>query len=144
MLLVLLLMGLALCLYGWLETSSVKMVLTGLISAVISIVVMVNIPKIPICSYKEEESGTYELFNNSMFYYSDNNGGYKLGEIDLENTIIYEDNNCTTPYVIEYVSRIKTTKFGFILIFITNLSETKNYEIHVPAGTMNQNVTIES
>ncbi len=143
MLWILLVAGALIMYFGMLEMSD-RITLAGSIPMVILIIVIVNIPNIPICYYEEEKISTYELVNNSMFYYSDDNGGYKVGGIDLENTIIYEDDNCTTPYVEKCVRRIKATKFGFILMFITNFSETKNYEIHVPAGTMKEFISTES
>ena len=140
MLLILYIAGLLIFVFGLIKNST-KIIWAGITSLVIATIGMLVIPNMPICYYEEEK--VIIPFNSSMVYYSDDNGGYKVSEIGINNIIIYEDDNCTTPYVVKCVRCKKPTKLGSILLFGIKF-ETKNYEIHVPAGTMEKLLSTES
>ncbi len=72
------------------------------------------------------------------YYYKLDNGGIKKGSVKAENTLIYENNDCT-PHIVEYTTYTKN-KMNKILWAIATFGigdeESKSYEIYVPKNSI--------
>lgn len=80
-----------------------------------------------------------------VYYYQNEDGGYKQGSIPSENTVIYENEKCENPSIIVYSTYVESDyyinkKWADLLCgpFPTLIGDKihSNYEIHVPKGTI--------
>lgn len=80
-----------------------------------------------------------------VYYYQNEDGGYKQGSIPSENTVIYENEKCVNPSIIVYSTYVESDyyinkKWADLLCgpFPTLIGDKihSNYEIHVPKGTI--------
>ena len=101
-------------------------------------------------------SATGSLFYVSMstdgvytYYYKTNDGGYKQGKVNANNTIIYEEDNCKSPSVqryCKYTQKNLSETWTKILLFSSKHDKyvSDRYEVHVPKGTVVQEFTLNA
>lgn len=86
--------------------------------------------------------GTDEVYT---YYYELENGGYKRGKVSADDTVIFEEENCT-PKLVEYTVYTKN-KLGSILrklFTFSNNPTSEKYEIFVPKGTVLKKFKLDS
>lgn len=103
-------------------------------------------------------SATSGLFYVSMstdgvytYYYKTNDGGYKQGKVNADNTIIYEEDNCKSPSIQRYCKYTQNNwseTWTKILLFSSKqdkyVSDSDRYEVHVPKGTVVQEFNLNA
>lgn len=97
-------------------------------------------------------SAFYVSINTSgiyTYYYQLEDGGYKQSTVPANKTVIYEEDNCENPSVMQYGTYTKnnwSTTWSKILIFSDKNDDYKGcrYEIHVPKGTIVQEFNLDS
>lgn len=80
------------------------------------------------------------------FYYKVDNGGFKRGTVNAENSTIFEKDDCT-PHIVEYTTYTKNKMnvvLRTILAFGYGTSSQKSYEIYTPTGTILRTFSLDS